>query len=188
MHNNINDDTLPISVRNKLFFHYFHYCAVLGCKHAPYKEIEKLVKTKSRFISFFPILSKGDISEMMEILKEYNSKYFNKNLEIFNTSVKSILSENNNFIKYASIKVGIAYLFAQELNGKRHKGNMDKIINGALTKEIEISSINLNEYEPLMIANKQNGRACLVSSALSFKNLNLVNNLTETNGYEVKLK
>ncbi len=62
VHQDINSNSLSPEVRNKLFFHYFHYCAVLGCKHAPYQEVQKIVANKNEFISFFPRLSKGKFS------------------------------------------------------------------------------------------------------------------------------
>jgi len=64
VHNDMNSNSLPTEVRNKLYFHYFHYCASIGCKYAPIKEVKRIVEEKNSLISFFPRLSKGSVSEI----------------------------------------------------------------------------------------------------------------------------
>ena len=43
IHSDIDSPDLPIEVRNRLFFHYFHFCGTFGCKHAPISELAKIV-------------------------------------------------------------------------------------------------------------------------------------------------
>lgn len=47
VHEDMDSQSLPSSVRNKLFFHYFHYCASLGCKYAPTEEVKRVVSAKN---------------------------------------------------------------------------------------------------------------------------------------------
>ncbi len=187
VHQDIDSKSLPNEVRNKLFFHYFHFCAVLGCKHAPYSEVKKLIAGKDKFISFFPRLTKGSKEEISTILKQLNTRYFgNISISPFQTTVKNLLTGQTK--DYYSITTGIAFLFSEKLNGKRHKGSMESIIKGSLKEPIQVFAINIADNEPVMVVNQKNNRAFIASSSMSVKNAGLIIQQTHTNGYEIELK
>ncbi len=50
---------------------------------------------------------------------------------------------------YYDISSGMAYLFSKELNGKRHKGSKDEIIEKNGRNKVEVYTIDLQNYEPL---------------------------------------
>ncbi len=159
-----NSEELPAEVRNKIFFHYHHFCAVLGCLHAPNDEIAKLVKMKNSLISFFPRLSKGTSKELKTIFENIQSSSFpNKELNNQIFIVKSLV-EDEIFKGFSGLDLGIAYLFAPKLNGKRHVGNMDEIIEASMEKTLAIISIGEDFDSPLLIVNTSNDRAVICSS------------------------
>jgi hypothetical protein len=78
VHNEMDSTSLPKEVRNKLYFHYFHYCASLGCKYAPTEEVKRVVSEKNSLISFFPRLSKGIIKEISQHFNQMKETYFSE--------------------------------------------------------------------------------------------------------------
>lgn len=174
VHNQQNSDELPAEVRNKIFFHYHHFCAVLGCKHAPFEEITKLVKQRNTLINFFPRLSKGTKDELEGTIIKIQSTYFQKK-KIFRYKyiLKNIL-DNDKFKSFSGLEQGIAYLFAPELNGKRHVGSMSEIIEGSVKKEVQILSIGEDFDSPLLIINLLNNRGFICSSVSNKLNQALI--------------
>lgn len=95
VHNEMDSQSLPVEVRNKLYFHYFHYCASLGCKYAPTEEVKRIVSEKKSLISFFPRLSKGNIEEISKHFKQIAENHFSEyDITKKSLTVNTILSEN----------------------------------------------------------------------------------------------
>lgn len=189
VHNAMDSDSLPIEVRNKLYFHYFHYCASIGCKYAPIEEVNRIISEKKSLISFFPILSKGNISEIDEHFESMVKEYFPTNeIGNKNLSVESILSENGIFSNYYGIKQGLAFLLTDKLNGKRHSGPMETVLNDNLKTILNIHILEDTIEEPIMIINTVNDRAIICSNIASKTNQNLIYTKTKTKGYDIELK
>jgi hypothetical protein len=188
VHNDMDSESLPIEVRNNLYFHYFHFCASIGCKFAPREEVKRIVKEKKNLISFFPRLSKGNIDEITDEFNSITTEYFNEYETSQNRlSSKSILSETSPFINYYGLEQGIAYLLSPKLNGKRHSGPMANILKEFSQIHLEIIHFVKLEDEPIMIFNKSNDRAIICSNISSKTNQKLILNKTETQGLDVKL-
>ena len=188
VHSDQNSNDLPIEVINKLFFHYHHFCAVLGCPHAPIKEIEKLVKDKNKFINFFPRLSKGTKKGLLKKLEEIQSEYFPE-LEI-STHKSNVLRliEHEDFESFRGIDQGIAYLFAETLNGKRHIGSMVDIIQKHTSETLTLKSIGATFDSPLLVINPTNDRAFICSAVSNSLNQQLIKTKIEVEDLTVKLK
>lgn len=188
IHNDIDSSDLPIEVRNKLFFHYHHICAVMGCPFAPIEEIQKQIKNHKNLVSVFPKLSKGTIGEITEKYNQIKTKYFALSQEITaQYSVLQLLDSHFN-AEYSELENGLAYLFSPHLNGKRHIGSKDKIIKNAENKNLTISFPQDIEGMPIMIGNTSNDRAIIVSSIQSKFNQQIVRQIVEFDGLEVKIK
>lgn len=164
IHSDQNSANLPTEVRNKIFFHYHHFCAVIGCPHAPIDEIRKMVDHKESFISFYPRLSKGVRDFLFNQLTTIKDADFPE-MEINTTKnkVKGIL-KNEQLSDFIGIEQGIAYLFAPNLKGKRHTGSMRDILDNHLEDEVDILSIGDNFESPLVFINNSNNRAFICSS------------------------
>ena len=187
VHSQQNSDELPEEVRNKIFFHYHHFCAVLGCPHAPLEEIAKLVKQKNALINFFPRLSKGTKDKLTETITNIQLTSFpNKEISRYNYIVKNII-ESENFKSFSGLDQGIAYLFAPELNGKRHIGSMAEVIQNCLENEVDILSIGNDFDSPLLIINQLNGRAFICSSVGNKLNQELIKKHIKTTNLTVNL-
>jgi hypothetical protein len=188
VHSDQNSEELPIEVRNKLFFHYHHFCAVLDCPHAPVEEIQKLVRDKNRYINFFPRLSKGTKKELLKKLKEIQSQYFSE-LGIATHKAKvSRLIEHEDFKSFSGLDQGIAYLFAETLKGKRHTGSMENIINEHINEVLTLKTIGETFDSPLLIINAINDRAFICSSVSNRLNQELIKKRIEAENLTVKLK
>lgn len=175
IHSDINSSDLPKEVRNRLFFHYFHFCAVLGCKHAPINELKKVVESYPAYIFVLPRSEKGTKEEMERAFDSLKGKYFTeKELESKTYSVKQIL-EDEKLKDYLELEQGLAYLFSEKLNGKRHSGSKDAIINSNKNSKVLITKTKFAEGFPLLILNEENDRACVISSLKSELNQRLIN-------------
>ena len=171
-----------------MFFHYHHFCAVLECPHAPVEEIEKLVKNKNKYINFFPRLSKGTKKELLKKLKEIQTEYFPE-LEISIHKAKvSRLIEHEDFESFTGIDQGIAYLFANTLNGKRHTGSMDDIIQKHTSEILTLKTIGNTFDSPLLVINPTNDRAFICSSISNSLNQQLIKTKIKVDNLTVNLK
>ena len=187
VHSQQNSDELPDEVRNKIFFHYHHFCAVLGCPHAPVEEIAKLVKQKNALINFFPRLSKGTKDELTETITNIQLTSFpSKEISRYKYIVKNII-KNDSFKTFSGLDQGIAYLFALELNGKRHIGSMAEIIENSLNNEVHILSIGNDFDSPILIINELNSRAFICSSVGNKLNQELIKKHIKTTNLTVNL-
>jgi len=187
VHQQNDSESLPSEVNNKLFFHYFHICAAMGCKHAPVKEVEKLVKNKQKYISFFPRLSKGSIQEISTVFKEIKQEHF-KQYKIKSKKISVKILVNTDFSEsYLGVKQGIAYLFSEKLNGKRHIGPMEVVLKENLDKVVTIHSFQGLKDEPLRVSNLQNDRSIVISSKNSKTNSKLIRSNTISDGLNIIL-
>jgi hypothetical protein len=188
IHKSIDSKDLPQGVRNQLFFHYHHICAVMGCPFAPLAEIKKLTKNYKNFISVFPRLSKGTLQEICFKFDAIKEKYFLEELiETKSLCVKQIL-ETDLCKEYQDLEVGIAYLFSPKLNGKRHIGSKNTIIKQSLESKITVISPKNIEGTPIMLQNKLNRRAILVSSVGSKFNQSIIEQIIEIDGINITIK
>lgn len=188
VHSDQNSNDLPIEVRNKIFFHYHHFCAVIGCPYAPVDEIKKMVSEKEFLINFYPRLSKGKKDNFLKKIELIKENYFPE-VEIVKKErmVESVLKDDK-LKDFLGIDVGIAYLFAHSLKGKRHTGNMNEIINSCLDSTIEIISIGDDYESPLVFINNNNQRAFICSSIKSKCNQSLIKSKIEVNNLTISIK
>ncbi len=188
VHSEQNSMDLPIEVRNKLFFHYLHFCAVLGSKFAPIDEIKRLIHNKEKLINFFPRLSKGDLLGLKTRFKELQSVYF-PDLPIKKQilTVKDLITQKD-FQGFSDLEQGLAYLFSKELNGKRHKGSKDLIIRQSFLESLLIFTIGDTFDSPLLILNEKNKRAFITSAVSNSLNQQLIKENIIVDGLIIKIK
>jgi hypothetical protein len=188
VHSDQNSSDLPIEVRNKIFFHYHHFCAVIGCPHAPVDEIKKIVSKKESFISFYPRLSKGKKDSLLKQIELIKETDFPETELVKNERIVENVLRDEKLKDFLGIDVGIAYLFAQSLKGKRHTGNMNEILNSCLESNIEIISIGDDFESPLVFINNSNQRAFICSSIKSKSNQSLIKRKIEVNNLTISIK
>ncbi len=187
VHIDQNSNELPIEVRNKLFFHYHHFCALLNCPFAPVEEIKKLVKNSKEYITFFPRLAKDDFDILNSQFDSIKDIYFPDSTKYeFKLSVENAI-ENENLKHFTGIDQGIAYLFATELNGKRHKGSMSNIIKLNQTEFITIFSYDESFDSPILVRNLKNDRAFICSSIDNSLNQKIIKQKIKINGFAVSV-
>lgn len=174
IHVDQNSNQLPIEVRNKVFFHYHHICAIMGCPFAPVKEVEKIVAQYKSLITFFPRLAKGNSNDLLNKFNAMRDEYFpSKSISKLKYNVQSILSTEV-FENFVGLDQGIAFLFSPSLHGKRHVGAMKKIIEGNMRREVTIYTLNDDFDSPLLIINKANDRAFICSAINNSLNQELI--------------
>lgn len=188
IHEDIGSTSLPIEVRNKLFFHYHHFCAVLGCPHAPLQHIREIVENYENLISVLPRLMKGEVKPLRVEYDEIRSHYFSDyQIVSKNYTVKELLKENY-FEKYSDLEVGLAYLFSVELNGKRHIGSKDDILEIAKNQTVKLLLPNSLLDAPILIENNENNRSIIVSATTGKFNKEMIDSKIEITGLSVKIR
>ena len=199
VHCDENSELLPDEIRGGHYLHNRHVCAVLGCEHAPYGEIKKLLANAEYCINPFPILVKGKLNEIEDILNTNaltkNRVYTDLNVkisEIYNQSDQDLLygKENGNGYPINKIILAIAYLIAaqtNQLNGLRPKGRKDKIIKEYLVEYPDgVVSISIPEImTPLVV--RMNAYAALVGPNNPKVYKKLIQKCPE-NEYKIKIR
>lgn len=162
IHDSLSAPDLPMEVRGKLFFHYHHICAVMGCPYAPIGEVKKMVDQASKLVNLFPRLLKGSASETRRMYNDIFRKYF---------SSKSIVSQTvtceevqRRYAGKIKTEQALAFLFSKKLAGKRHSGAQSIILSESAQRPVQIDYIADELAAPVMLTNPANGRAAIVSS------------------------
>jgi hypothetical protein len=110
VHSDQNSSDLPIEVRNKIFFHYHHFCAVIGCPHAPVDEIKKIVSKKESFISFYPRLSKGKKDSLLKQIELIKETDFPETELVKNERIVENVLRDEKLKDFLGIDVGIGFV------------------------------------------------------------------------------
>lgn len=187
IHSDIDSPDLPKEVRNKLFLHYFHFCGVYGCKHAPIKELTQLLDNYPDYIFVLPRIEKGNIENIKSAYYTLRTAYFKKkDIEEIDIVVKDLFLDEN-YKSYLELGQGIAFLFSETLNGKRHSGSKDLIIKKSNIKIVKLLKVTGKNSYPILLQNETNNRAVLISSLTSELNQKLVKQRIERNGLNINL-
>jgi hypothetical protein len=148
VHPDENSHVLPPEIRGGHFIHNRHICAVLGCEHAPYNELKRILSESENYINPFPIIVKDKSAAIDEIINREplfkNRKYDTRNFEVkdlyklYKENAHPLICGDTNTAGYPlnEIMQGIAYLIAAQtgnLHGDRPKGKFAEIIENALS-------------------------------------------------------
>ena len=186
IHSDIHSADLPESVRSKLFFHYFHVCALLRCPYAPIRELTRIARDYKGLISVLPLMEKGEEREIRDSFLRLRELYFNESsISSVTCSVDSIMNRDSLQI-YPKLGEAIAYLFSPSLNGNRHVGSMDSIIDDNRRMSIEMTMSSL-DGAPLLLTNSLNERGAIISSIRSEFNQSLIDQVIDIDGLYVKV-
>lgn len=177
-----------MEVRSKLFFHYHHFCALLNCPYAPVEEIRKLVKNANEYITFFPRLTKDSLEVLSLQFDAIKNIYFPESFKYESILTVQNVIDNQNLSKFTGIDQGIAYLFATELNGKRHTGSMNEILKFNKLKNVTIYSYEPNYDSPILVVNFENNRAFICSSISNSLNQEIIKKRIKIKDLSVILK
>lgn len=188
IHEDIGSNDLPKKVRNKLFLHYHHICAVMGCPYAPLKNIHTLVEDAKDRILAFPRLLKGRWEEISDkydrLAMDLNKKgRLKKSTETCEEALKNYPSS-----QYPEIESGLAYLFSRETSGKRHVGPKETIIEKSRRKKVQCIRVDSPDLPPILLSNRRNGRSVILSSPMSPFNRSTINRLIEVKGLDINVK
>lgn len=188
IHKDIDSPDLPVEVRNKMFLHYFHICAAMGCPFAPIDEVRALVSNYAKYISNFPTLLKGEYEEVLEKYNKIAVDYFSKeSISSLNMKINSVMTSFHGD-GYSSLKLAVAYLVDNDLRGKRTSGKAEDILNKHQNESIEVREFRALEGAPLFVANKELKRAAIISSAVSELNQKALLNRIEIVGLDINVK
>lgn len=173
-----SDPRLPDGIRGGHYIHFRHFCAVLGCEHAPYDEVSSHFGELGKLVIPFPILSKDSLSEIEGRINA-DSLMAGRTYTVCDVRVDSLVSifENDQYaLLYGTcpesgypiteILKGVAYIIADddELNGTRPKGNYLDLIRAHLGQSPDMT-VELRRPDlltPLVLAG--NGRGAMVGA------------------------
>lgn len=188
IHIDIKSTELPLEVRGKLFLHYHHICAAMGCPHAPIDNVRALARSAFDHISVFPLLAKGEYNEMIRAHEMILYKSFSgASIDSKTLRCAIVLSEFPSS-DYPDIEIGLAYLFTNELMGKRHKGPKEMILNCAQDELLDIRSIKGQIGAPIFLGRPDQNRGILVSSVLGYANQKALNSAILIQGIDINVR
>jgi hypothetical protein len=173
VHPDENSRVLPPEIRGGHYIHNKHVCAVLGCEHTPYNEVNRLLAESEKYTNPFPIIVKDKSAAIDEIINREplfkKRKYDSRNMKVkdlyklYKEDAHSLIFGNGNTTGYPlnEIMQGIAYLVSAQtgnLHGNRPKGKFAEIIETALSASSGISfTFKIPDLlTPLVITNKTN--------------------------------
>lgn len=172
-----NDIRLPENIRGGHYIHFRHFCAAMGCEHAPYCKIKGQFEHIGDLINPFPILHKDTYTQIEEII-DSDSLLAQRNYDVVNVRVdmlRDVFNNDrtallygdsaNNGYPVSEVLQAVAYVIADndELMGKRPKGYA-QIVERHLASDsdlcVEIRKPDL--LTPLVIV--RNARGALVGA------------------------
>lgn len=171
-----NDLRLPEEIRGGHYLHFRHFCAVLGCEHAPYDKVASCFSNLGDLISPFAILCKADLDTILQRI-ESDDLLKNRNYTIFDIRVSSLINifgdnqskllygnKYNNGYPLMEILKAIAFIVANdnELMGNRPRGGYIQVINKhlELLPNLTVEFRKPDLLTPLIIVGNQ--RAAMV--------------------------
>lgn len=172
-----NDARLPDNIRGGHYIHFRHFCAVMGCEHAPYEQVCRCFTDLGSTVNPFPILCKETSGRIEEIIQTdpllAQREYTTDNIQI-QTLYESYKNSPNTLLYGAHGRSGypisevlqaVAYVIANdnELFGKRPKGYasiIERHISNDPEETVEFRIPDL--LTPLVILG--NGRGALVGA------------------------
>lgn len=196
-----NDHRLPDAIRGGHYIHFRHFCAVLGCEHAPYNEICPLLNNNlGELINPFPILTKDTYLRIEEIVnhdqlmssRAYDDRHVSISslLQIYERNKDALLygTRANNGYPINEVLKAIAYVIADdtELFGNRPRGYMqilERHTHDDPTTWVEMRVPDL--LTPIVIVG--NGRGALVGAVNPSVYENLISR-DATNPYKVLVR
>lgn len=173
-----NDVLLPEPIRGGHYIHYRHFCAVLGCEHAPREKIAGEFSRLGELVIPFPILCKDSLLQIEDIIAN-DALLAERNYADICISVSSLLvqyqSDRNALLYGRSAENGypigkvlqaVAFAIADdsELNGNRTKGPYLDVIDRHLRADSDLSVLirRPDLLTPLVVVG--NGRGALVGA------------------------
>ena len=144
VHCDENSPLLPDIIRGGHYLHNRHVCAVLSCEHAPYGEVTKLLANAQYCINPFPVLVKGRLSDIQQIIESepiFSNRTYQKLTvkiaDLYGGDESGLLYGNGRDTGYPINKIILALTFlvaavTDQLNGLRPRGSKDDIISGYL--------------------------------------------------------
>jgi len=149
VHSDEHSNLLPLVIRGGHYVHNRHFCAVMGCEHAPYGQIYSFINNAENYINPFTVVTKGTATEIADIVKS-NKLYSDRNYATHNLGISTLYNQyksNANLLLFGNTTEGypineiigaIEYLLAAKLGrlkGKRPIGGIDKNIEDYLSVE-----------------------------------------------------
>jgi len=172
-----NDSRLPEQIRGGHYIHYRHFCAVLGCEHAPCEKISTCFTKLGELVYPFAILCKDTISRIEAIVagEPLLAQRIYSDVRMRISSLLTRFDSDNNTKLYGTNSVNgypikkvlqaIAFIIANdnELNGKRPKNYLEVLKQHVQnTPNITVLFRKPDLLTPLVVVG--NGRGALVGA------------------------
>jgi len=133
-------------------------------------------------------LEKGTNTEIKQSFQNLAQTHFSdKKILSRIQTVQELLSERE-IKKYLDLEQGVAFLLSDTLNGKRHIGSKEIILQSNMNTSLKIWFVSETHLSPLLIENKANNRSVLVSALKSEINQKLIDKHIKIKGLEVIIK
>lgn len=157
VHKDENHPGIPSEIRGGHYIHHKQICAALNCKHAPCRELDRLLLSAEKYVSPFTVLHKDDADKISEliladpILRNRTYRVYRVNIneivKAVDDGAQTVEFRNGSLVfKYDRkrgyplnvIKDALAFIISSRtgnLNGKRPRGNREEIIMNAIAQK-----------------------------------------------------
>ena len=156
---------LPDIIRGGHYIHHKQICAALGCPHAPYAQIDRILDNAEMHISPFAVLHKDTLSKVNNIIlnDEIMKNRVYRQIDVVVKNVIDAMGDGNLTMHFTDggysfstnarrgypinyILDAMAYVIASQqgkLHGKRVRGSRDEMLTKAI-KEAPLVTISFN--------------------------------------------
>jgi hypothetical protein len=136
VHHAENDTFLPDPIRGGHYIHYRHFCAVLGCEHAPYSKVSDQFTRLGELVIPFPVIHRNALPLIENRLAD-DPLLANRSYDVLTVSVKSLCQQfkgkkkqllygqdDNCGYPLATILQAVAFVIADDKELIKNKSNI----------------------------------------------------------------
>ena len=139
-------------------------------------------------VSVFPKLSKGEYADMLTKHSNLSGTFFPA-ASVFQTEAPcNSLVQTYPATDYPDIKIALAYLLADNLNGKRHRGSMADILASKKHEILTLRWIDGIDGSPLFIGSQALDRGVLLSSTTGVANRSALAKAVTISGVDINVR
>ena len=178
-------------MRGHAYLHFLHACAELGCPEAPVQAVKVSVSKSKKNISALSLCTKGNVCDMTNYFMMVQEAHFPDCKNIISSITVEQVQKNLGRLGYSELEEALKFLVADELKGKRPKGDGKTLLakSAQLTIAIHaIEGVNEKVLAPILLVRESVDRAVFVASTSGKANERLLNELVEFSELSIRLK
>lgn len=186
LHSQLGSNDVRPEVRGKVYLHYMHLCAALGCPYANVAAVNQLLDNYETKVSAFPICSKGATDEIRLKYADIVHRYYGGVTQTQNLSVSDLLRLGE-VGHYPGMRRALASLFSAGVHSNRPVGEAGKTLARVAGEILQVTSSG-SQCPIMLIVNVKAGQAAIVSSMEDPTNQAMVQQRIRRVGLELNVR